>query len=108
MGIGSDVISRFWIPILFIILSIPLILKIVSPNQFYGVRSKKTLSNSAVWYNVNRYGGWYLFSAGIILFIYRILEPHFVVLQNNFKTVVFLVFIVLLIALTIRLYKSER
>jgi uncharacterized membrane protein len=52
------VILSFIIPsILFVILSIPLILKKVPPNGIYGFRLKKTMSNGEIWYKANRFGG---------------------------------------------------
>ena len=41
----------------FIILSIPLILQKVRPNCFYGVRTRKTMSDEAVWYKANKFFG---------------------------------------------------
>lgn len=55
--------NRFWeiilllteafTAILFIALSLPLILRKVPPNNWYGVRVKKTLENEDVWYEAN-------------------------------------------------------
>jgi uncharacterized membrane protein len=41
----------------FIILSIPLILQKVRPNCFYGVRTRKTMPDEAVWYKANKFFG---------------------------------------------------
>jgi len=56
----------FGLGLLFIALSVPLILGKVPPNQFYGYRTKKVLSNPDIWYPVNRYGGWALLWAGVV------------------------------------------
>ena len=41
--------------VLLFIAAIPLVFGLVPPNRFYGVRTAKTLSNSALWYRVNRF-----------------------------------------------------
>jgi uncharacterized membrane protein len=45
--------------------SIPLMLKLVPPNPIYGVRTRKTLEDAEVWYNVNVFGGRALLAASI-------------------------------------------
>jgi uncharacterized membrane protein len=47
-------------------LSIPLIHKAVPPNSTYGFRTRKTLSNEAVWYEANVFAGWALLIAAAI------------------------------------------
>ena len=37
--------------------SIPLIMRKVPPNSFYGCRTRKTLSNSRIWYEANHIAG---------------------------------------------------
>jgi hypothetical protein len=44
--------------LVFIILAIPLILRIIPPNYWYGFRVKRTLKNKELWYSVNEYFGW--------------------------------------------------
>lgn len=39
---------------------VPLILKLISPNEIYGVRTERALSRAEIWYEVNRFGGWAL------------------------------------------------
>ena len=41
----------------FIALSIPLVLQKVRPNCYYGVRTRKTMTNDAVWYKANKFFG---------------------------------------------------
>ena len=41
-------------------LSVPLLLKRVPPNRFYGFRSKRTLGDEQIWYRVNHLGGAFL------------------------------------------------
>lgn len=70
--------------ILFIILSIPLIMRKVKMNRFYGVRIKKSFESEENWYTLNAYGGkqlavWSipLILAGVLCFFVPITE------QNN-------------------------
>lgn len=52
---------------LFILISIPLILERVPPNNFYGFRTRKTLSDPKIWYAANRVSGWGLLAAGNLI-----------------------------------------
>ena len=45
------------------IAGIPLILKLVPPNEVFGVRTERALSHKEVWYAVNWFGGWALVAA---------------------------------------------
>jgi uncharacterized membrane protein len=49
-----------------IAISIPLILRKIPPNVLYGFRTKKTLSDSRIWYEANAIGGKYLVVASIV------------------------------------------
>jgi uncharacterized membrane protein len=40
--------------------AVPLILKLIPPNEIFGVRTERALSKSEIWYEVNRFGGWAL------------------------------------------------
>ena len=53
--------------ILEIIMGIPLLLKKVKPNRFYGFRLPKTLSNNEIWYKSNKYVGRDFVIMGIII-----------------------------------------
>ena len=74
--------------LLFIALSIPLIKGRVPPNAFYGFRTAKTLSDSKIWYEINRLSGIDLLIAGALisfgsvamLFLGQGLEPQQVAL----------------------------
>jgi uncharacterized membrane protein len=52
--------------LLLIALSIPMILKRVKPNGWYGFRTPKTFSDPDIWYKANTYAGWRLLWAGVI------------------------------------------
>jgi uncharacterized membrane protein len=47
------------------LVSVPLILKAVPPNRWYGFRTTRTLSNEDLWFRANRIAGWaFLAAAG--------------------------------------------
>jgi uncharacterized membrane protein len=46
--------------------SIPLILKVVPRNSFYGFRTPSTLSSDEVWFRANHFAGWALFLAAVV------------------------------------------
>jgi uncharacterized membrane protein len=51
-------LAALWIAqVLAITLSIPMVLNKIPPNRFYGFRTRKTLSNSEIWYRANRLAG---------------------------------------------------
>lgn len=52
--------------VLFAVISIPLILKAVPPNGLYGFRVRATLTNPAIWYAANAFGGWALLFAAVM------------------------------------------
>lgn len=45
--------------------SIPLILKAVPPNRWYGIRTPHTLGNEDLWFRANRFAGWAFLLASI-------------------------------------------
>ncbi len=55
------------VSLLTIVTSIPMILEKVPPNPIYGFRTKKTLSDPDIWYEMNAYAGRLLFIWGIIM-----------------------------------------
>jgi uncharacterized membrane protein len=50
-------------------LAIPLILRRVPPNNFYGFRVPQTLNNPTIWYQANAVAGYFLLASGIILIL---------------------------------------
>lgn len=47
------------------LVSVPLILGVVPPNRWYGMRTPKTLADRALWFSANRFAGWaFLVPAG--------------------------------------------
>lgn len=55
--------------VLFVVSGIPLRMGRVRPNDWYGCRTRKTLSDEKVWYAVNRVAGRDLIAAGVVLVI---------------------------------------
>jgi len=47
--------------------SIPLVLKWVPKNRWYGVRLKKSLKSDENWYAINAYGGKWMITVGAVL-----------------------------------------
>jgi hypothetical protein len=59
--------------------AVPLILKRIPKNSFYGFRTPKTLAGSdEQWYRINREGGIAIFIAGSISLVAPIFLPFFV------------------------------
>jgi uncharacterized membrane protein len=57
----------FLIPAIIIpIISVPLVAGWIPRNRFYGVRTRKTLSDERTWYSVNRFGGWLFILSSLI------------------------------------------
>lgn len=48
------------------IISLPLIVRKVKPNPFYGFRIQQTLEDSEVWYEINQYFAKRLFVVGLL------------------------------------------
>lgn len=63
--------------LLFIVLGIPLYLKKIGPNGFYGFRTNKTLSDPEIWHAVNRIGGIDMCIAGSLIILGSLLFKIF-------------------------------
>ena len=48
------------------VIALPLALRWVGPNRFYGFRTRATLSDRALWYSANAFAGWALFFAAFV------------------------------------------
>ena len=53
--------------LLLIVTAVPLILKRVPPNRFYGLRVPPTGRSETVWYEANRRSGWDLLVLGALI-----------------------------------------
>jgi hypothetical protein len=57
----------FLVPsIILAVLTIPLVLGIMPPNRWYGIRTKKTLSDRRIWQRANMFGGGCLGAASLV------------------------------------------
>jgi uncharacterized membrane protein len=54
------------LPLITIVTAIPLVLRKVPPNLFYGFRTPKTLATRDIWYRANYLGGVNLLVASIL------------------------------------------
>lgn len=88
------------------LISIPLILRRVKPNYWYGFRTRKTLENEAVWYDVNEHAGKRLFLSGILIMIAAIVFALIPKISTDLYAV--LVLVVVSVTLGIGLTQSFR
>jgi uncharacterized membrane protein len=58
--------------IIMILISIPLLIKAIKPNRFYGFRTRKTLSSPEFWYKANKYAAKELIAAGMVIIMLSI------------------------------------
>ena len=42
-----------YLPLLFVVVCLPMALRLVPPNGVYGIRTAETLASTAVWYTAN-------------------------------------------------------
>ena len=76
-GAVSDAIS-FLVPCALIgLASVPLMLRLVPPNRYYGVRTRLTLGNPEIWFRVNCYAGGALFVAALISTLIYVAAPDY-------------------------------
>lgn len=59
--------------IILMAISLPLAMGKIRPNDLYGIRNKKTLSNNDLWYFTNRVYGISMIISGIIFFCLSLL-----------------------------------
>lgn len=57
------------------IVALPLALRLIGPNRFYGFRTRATLSDRELWYSANAFGGWALLVAAIVAVMLIELRP---------------------------------
>ena len=55
--------------VVLIVFAVPLWMRMVPPNRFYGVRTRATLGDEQRWYAVNSNAGFDLFISGIALLV---------------------------------------
>lgn len=84
--------------IIYISIGIPLYLKRIPPNNYYGFRTKKTASDPKLWYEINAacglhftLTGMFLAFLGIAFLIVRITNPAILVVFESKLEIVLLV-----------------
>ncbi len=66
----------FIIPsIIIFVLSIPLILNMIPPQKWIGIRTSKTFSDETIWYRINRFAGWALFISSVFYIVVAVMLP---------------------------------
>ena len=67
----------FMVPsIILLIISIPLVTGKIPQNRFYGIRTRKTMSDERIWYASNRFGGWLFILSSLIYFGIAAFVPY--------------------------------
>jgi len=61
-------------PIL-IVVSLPLVLRLVPPNRIYGFRVPSTLRDRSVWYDANARSGWHFIGVGLLMVVLELVLP---------------------------------
>jgi uncharacterized membrane protein len=56
--------------------SVPLILRAVPPNRWYGVRTTRTLSSEKLWFRANHFAGWAFLAAAGTTAVVLVLAPE--------------------------------
>ncbi len=86
-------------PILIMIVTVPLILKKVPKNNFYGMRTPRTLSGTdEQWYQANFVAGIYMFVAGFVSAVSCLVVPYF---QHDVKISTMICTVVLLVSVLV-------
>jgi uncharacterized membrane protein len=87
MGMAMAAISRqlfVWgLPLLLILMSIPLILRLIPPNRFFGVRVPASKYSEESWYRINRVGGSILAASGALTLLLNLLVTHGMIEHGN-------------------------
>ncbi len=77
----------FAIPaLLFLVMALPLVLRLVPRNRFYGIRTRQALSDDGCWYEANRRGGLGVMLAGLIYLAVASVLPYDKADPRNFTT----------------------
>jgi uncharacterized membrane protein len=67
----------FLIPaLIFLIISLPLVIGLIPRNRFYGIRTRRTLSDNRVWYAANKFGGWMFILSSLIYLVIAAMVPY--------------------------------
>lgn len=76
----------FFIPAVIILgVSVPLILRLIPRNRFYGIRTRKTLLSDNQWYSINRTAGIVFVISSLVYIFSAILYPYSKMAKNDFQ-----------------------
>jgi serine/threonine protein kinase len=96
------------LPALVIGLAIPLVIRAVPPNRWYGVRTPQTFSSLSTWYKVNHTVGWWMITAAALVICFSLilwrLHPEWPASKLNYWTNSAMCLLILLIALSAIVY----
>lgn len=84
--------------IFFIAAGLPLVMNLVKPNNLYGFRLKRTLSDERVWYIVNSYAGKLLILTGTITIIAAVALRYIPVSEIEYQIICTVVMLVCLVS----------
>jgi uncharacterized membrane protein len=93
-------ISMFVPAALIAVLCLPLALKWVPPNRFYGIRTAQTLASREVWFRVNRVAGFALLVAAAISMCAYLLEPELASGRSFLGVLILIVPVIVALAVT--------
>ncbi|MDO8988161.1 MAG: SdpI family protein [Sideroxyarcus sp.] len=79
------------IGVLAILLSLPLVLRIIPMNRRYGIRVREAFASQRNWYEINAYGGKLLLAFGVFMLAFGYLGRDYAPPPNSAWAPVFLV-----------------
>ena len=77
--------------------SLPLALRMVPRNRFYGIRMSKAFASDSNWYAINAYGGKILLAYGVGVFAFGLLVRDSAPPPTSIWTAVFIVWPIVLV-----------
>jgi|SRR3954447_19680092 len=67
---------------LLVLLSLPLMFRVIPPNRFFGLRVPSTLRNRSIWYDANARSARHLFVFGLFLISLEFLLPASIMIET--------------------------
>ena len=89
-------------------IAVPLALRRVKRNYIYGVRLPKTLSNDAIWYDANEYGGRQLLWSGLASVLLTIIAYFVPELQSSQQTYAYVCVAIYIVPLSVGLSSTLK
>jgi hypothetical protein len=82
---------------LLVLLSLPLMFRLIPPNRFFGLRVPSTLRNRSIWYDANARTARHLFVFGLFLVSLEFVLPPSIMVET-LRVVAFIGFAAIIIA----------